>query len=364
LTKKPHIELFDYLRGIAILWVIMFHCFVVNGVRLAPSSQNLEIDGVVAFINNNLNVIGLFPVPLFIFVSGFILAYKYPGNSFNAFQFVKKRLISILPGYLIFSILSIIALGVFTGFPSLSSAIFMLLTFSANAPFWFFAIIVQLYILYPLLIRLYDYFETQNKLILLIAICILLNLAWKFFTPWFDRVLHDDSGLFSSRLFVPELVYFMGGILFCRNYLKIMSYLKRSFVYLVAIGTLAIHLFLQLDLVYDGDGIVRSLLVIVYISGIFVLSTSLSKFLASKNNWVAKPFFALGIYSYGIYLIHPFVRGGLFYLFTRLSPGVNNWMVYLLLFLLTTIISYLATRVAAYLPFSRSVIGIHHSIRS
>jgi surface polysaccharide O-acyltransferase-like enzyme len=136
----------DYLRGFAILAVIAIHtsaCFT--------QVKNINL---VVIINVIVDVFSHFAVPLFIFISGFVLSLKYKGL-FSQKIFYIKRAKSVLPQYIIFStfyILLNVALSSINHnlkFPSIITIIFWFLTANSYYHLWFFALIIQFYIFYP-----------------------------------------------------------------------------------------------------------------------------------------------------------------------------------------------------------------------
>jgi peptidoglycan/LPS O-acetylase OafA/YrhL len=361
-VKKARIEFLDYLRGIAILAVLATHSFPTTlGWRLGSSLSNLEISKNIIVVNGFLFDFFDFAVPLFIFISGFVLSYNYPANSFNSLKLIRHRLFSVLPGYVIFSLAAIIGLGVFNGFPTISTIIFKLLTASASDPLWYIAVIIQLYLFYPLIIRIYDYFEKKNRVIIFIGICILLRLVWRYFIPYFNTAFDKDL-LFSTRVFIPQLIFFVGGIYASRNYGKIIGSITKNIISLAAIFGLCITFLLQVDFTYPAK-ILSDVLYITFCLMMFTLSIKLSIHLSRKKHFLSKSINLLGTYSFGIYLIHPIIIYGLCYLFILVNLSFNNWIVYLLLFVLTTIFTYLFTFVISFLPLSRYIIGVHNSLK-
>lgn len=90
-TEKPHFELLDGLRGVAALFVIIYHFF--EGFATSPINQ----------IFNH----GYLAVDFFFVLSGFVLGYAYDSrlnSSMTTWQFIKKRIIRLHP-MLILSVL-------------------------------------------------------------------------------------------------------------------------------------------------------------------------------------------------------------------------------------------------------------------
>ncbi|MDD4620297.1 MAG: acyltransferase [Methanosarcina sp.] len=96
IQQTKRIEEIDYLRGFAILAVVAIHTSA-NFTKI----QNVNL---LLTINVIIDVFSHFAVPLFIFISGFVLSIKYKGQ-FSQKIFLQKRAKSILLPYIIFSTL-------------------------------------------------------------------------------------------------------------------------------------------------------------------------------------------------------------------------------------------------------------------
>lgn len=96
-SKK--IEEVEILRAFAILAVIAIHVITVESYGLLL--QNSGIRHLVAIVTG-VNIFVHFGVPLFVLISGFVLGLNYR-NSFSLTDYYRKRLLSIIPAYIIFS---------------------------------------------------------------------------------------------------------------------------------------------------------------------------------------------------------------------------------------------------------------------
>jgi hypothetical protein len=85
-----------YLKGVAIFAVIAIH--TTDWYQSITPGTPIGVGG------NLVDTFDQFAVPLFVFVSGLVLATNYAG-SFPKKAFYKKRIAAILPAYLIFSTL-------------------------------------------------------------------------------------------------------------------------------------------------------------------------------------------------------------------------------------------------------------------
>ena len=98
-----------------------------------------------------------FTVPMFVFVSGFVLYNKYKAE-LPIKNFYKKRLMVILIPYLIFSVLYYIVNAQLGFLPALTlnSVITGIFNFNASGQFWYIRLILILYIFYPAIVAYYE----------------------------------------------------------------------------------------------------------------------------------------------------------------------------------------------------------------
>jgi len=160
---QPRVDVFDGLRGIAILLVLWFHTWQLSWLR-----ADVHLFGRV-YNFNFIPEMGFFGVDLFFFLSGLVLFYPYARHLFEGrppqtiADFAYRRAIKIVPSYVL-SILLIVALlhpdvgstfaqaawqfvshalFIFNWWPQTSGAI--------NGVYWTLGIEVQFYLLFPLL---------------------------------------------------------------------------------------------------------------------------------------------------------------------------------------------------------------------
>jgi surface polysaccharide O-acyltransferase-like enzyme len=154
----------DYLRGLAIIAVITIH--ITTYYTRMSTITNLTLV-YMTFI-----VLARYGVPVFLLVSGFVLYNKY-NKKFNLKEFYLKRYVSIIPPYIIFSVLyelwnhgakttafikDLLAGGAIT-----RAFIKDLLTGGANQHLWFIILIVEIYIAYPIIMYIYNFFKNHRK---------------------------------------------------------------------------------------------------------------------------------------------------------------------------------------------------------
>ena len=156
-SKKHFVEI-DYLRCFAILAVIAIH----------TAAAVTRVENPTEFFAVSLwNNLSSFAVPLFICISGFVLYLSYNHNAKKTFY--KKRFQRIIPPYLIFTLIYIVA-NIFKNYvvtgmfqiPSCGNIINSFLFATSNEHMWFFLIIIELYLFYPIISVLFQKFVKHN----------------------------------------------------------------------------------------------------------------------------------------------------------------------------------------------------------
>lgn len=252
----------DYLRGIAIL-VIMLHNFF-HILQNAPgenefsfSNQNVSnlLHNLAStpqdFVKQLFSFFGHYAVQLFVFLSGYGLSIKYGGaTSIKYGNFIRNRLSKLFP-VLFWAILFLFMYKVFVDafIPSkqidlsaFAQDALIKLTLLANlipgkalsisSPWWFFSLILQLYLLAPLLLRL-----KKSNLIIAIAISWIIQLLILYLAPQ-----HID---YLRLNFVGHLPEFCLGIYLARqNKLRIGPALTVSAIFIFMAGSFNASLWL------------------------------------------------------------------------------------------------------------------------
>ena len=129
---------FDFLRGIAILLVIGIHTYTISPFEGASNILRIGI-------RETLN----FAVPLFLAISGFFIAKKNMSSKKIYFSFLKKQLPRVYFPAVLWS-LPMLALWLYQGKDFLLSLgkVLGCMTFG---PYYFIVLIIQLYLLHPVI---------------------------------------------------------------------------------------------------------------------------------------------------------------------------------------------------------------------
>ena len=163
----------NYLKGFGIL-LIAFHNFFHH---ISPTTGENEFDFVLTriqnlgngIVDNPLNIIDLlfsyfghYGVQIFILISGYGLMRAYGSKTINWRSFMTKRLNKLYPTYIFALIILVVfiffwANRIYPWVEYLEKITFATnfipgKIFSLNGPWWFYGMIVELYMIFPLLV--------------------------------------------------------------------------------------------------------------------------------------------------------------------------------------------------------------------
>ena len=160
--SKSHIE---FLKGLAILAVVIIHLINVFISRLAPHGTSWNLLVIADQFTR-------FSVPLFVALSGFALAQKYASRPPHYWEFFTRRSFKLIPPYLLWSAVYILAALIVPAWA----------TFSGGTPLWevilfgkaqyhlyFVPMLFQAYLIFPFLFAFSRKFP-QIALILAFAV--------------------------------------------------------------------------------------------------------------------------------------------------------------------------------------------------
>lgn len=187
-TSDSRIYFFDFIKGLAIIGVVFAH--------IAYFYYDFNSYGNFAIYQSYLVKILRCVVPFFIISSGFLLSIKDFSKK-SLLSFYKNKFIRLIIPYFVFCLIIFL----------LKNDNFNVLNFlkefasgNISIPYYFMSVLLQLYIIYPVIIFLFNKFDKLK--ILLISFLI------SFFSSLFLYKL--DSFTF----FMPYLIYFTFGIYF------------------------------------------------------------------------------------------------------------------------------------------------------
>ncbi len=346
----------DHLRGIAVVAVVIIHC---TGFFRDEEMPDWLFEGTLA-----VNALARFAVPLFIFVSGLVLSTRYWGR-YDREAFYVRRGLNVVPQYLVWSVLYI---GLYTALgdaPGHVGPLLGIATGSAARHMWFFVIIMQLYVMYPIIAAVYADFERRGRELQLLALALAAQVAWYVGGYLVIGLTHSGPIAFIvDRSFITHVFYFVLGIHFARNLGALRERLRGAWRWTLALGPLAVvlviahHWTTSLEL---GSSLLSFVQVglgrgvgTLYHALAIVLCFAASGPLARATSRVTME---LGSYSYGIYLIHILVLEVMVLVLEGLGLHFGDWALYPALFLGTLPLSYLAVRGISRAPSAWVVLG-------
>ncbi len=299
------IDYFDILRGLAILGVVAIHS---SSAGLQFSEYSINFNYTVLW-RNLLN----FSVPMFLVISGYFLAKKRFTNYGDYFFFLKKQIPKV---YIPVFFWSVIWFGLAVLIQSKSAIIHELVklaTFQSSAPYYFIALIIQFYILLPILNRLANY----RGLMLSIAISIIMTSTICYLRYYTDinLPLIVYAGNFATWLMFFVLGLYIGSSAKIKIPNKLLVILILAFYAISCIESyVLIAMFHQ-----AGDAVTA-----VKASS-FMYSFALIIFLFNNHDYIRSTLLKkLGEMSFGIYLIHMFALTAASRLLSLLYPSLQE----------------------------------------
>lgn len=170
------------LMGIAIIWVILYHGTATK--MIFP--EQIDLLNIILKCGNN-------GVDIFLFLSGIGLYYSFSKNP-NISEFYKRRIIRVVIPYIFISGFFWILQDIFLEKDIIQFVKdFMLISFWTQGIIrvWYIALILLLYILYPLIYRFLfkkEYCVEQKGIVLIFAVIAFNFVIMREFPVWYDMV--------------------------------------------------------------------------------------------------------------------------------------------------------------------------------
>ncbi len=298
----------DIMRAGAILAVIAIHLIGPAFTYYTPQSTTW---GFFLFLDNFLR----FSVPLFVALSGYSLALRYQNQKINLNEFLKRRLLRLLPWYLVASTLIYTVTHFLFKEPGIYPIWKIILLGKADYHLYFVPMIFTLYLMFPIIHK----FLAKWKLKTLAASLAIQVAVFTFTTLISQQVIR--SGLVwgdqQQYLFAGSWIfYFVLGAYLANakasQKLKLFSLLLLLFGYWLSVtNTFAL---------IDKFGLITStrftrLPLIIFSAGFICSSIFFGKYILKIPRLLVKGLSNIGKASYLTYLIHTlFIRVALLYL--------------------------------------------------
>ncbi|MEF3302376.1 acyltransferase [Paenibacillus sp. GYB003] len=298
--SKQRIAEIEIARGTAILCVLLIH-----GTSAALS--DLSVDSPAHAFYFLVNRLSCFAVPAFVLYSGIVFFYRnFDGwNGRQLIPFYKRRIVSVLVPYIAWTCIyhyMNIGLGYGTEWASLREVALALATGSTMYHLYFAVLIMQYYILAPALLA----FAAACKRGFYWLLGAAFAVQWGF--GYWIAMRHP--ALDKSFLSSTYLVAFVCGCWIGRRYDAFERWLDKRANLLFAVVPIASAAFAALQLAerYTGFQPNRTLSEAI-VHGFCIVTAVFLPYVWRKLQYVPVAAFLryIGIYSFGIYLIHPAV---------------------------------------------------------
>lgn len=307
----------------------------------------------------------------FVFISGVVLYNKYH-NRFSLSTFYKRRFGAVLPPYLVWSTFYffygyVAALlftvfhyqGVFSAYNTIPNVTQLFSEFvkalaTGIEQLWFVVLILQLYLLYPLLVKFYNRLAKQTNPIYILSLLVLVQVG---FTSFFAQGGRSNNPL--SELFLTVIFYFVLGFYVAAHYEVIKQKLTKvslmGFSFAVLLSTIAFtsafsYVLPSSVLLYTTADLFYCLLLIFFYLRICTA-------LGEPNGFLTGYLEKIGEDSFGIYLVHYVFFLAFAGALPKLGLSPYNLLFYPTLAFLTLLLSYISVQLLYRLPFATIVIG-------
>lgn len=316
---KERVEYYDVLRGISIIAVISIHATGVLDNLYNISKISFHIAVIWR------QIVG-FAVPLFLAISGYFFSNKPILSKKQYFNFLNKQIPKV---YLPMLIWSIPLLGYLLFFKNGNIFNSLILFFVGGfSVYYFIALIIQYYLLLPLLKRL-----ANKRGLILSTLISFLAVNVLYFTKILGFV--NIPLIIYAGPFPVWLMFFVLGLYLGRNRIKSSKMKLFIFVLIGLIISIAETYFIfKLTNSFQGLGI--KIGAFIYSFSVILLLFSLDFQPKRKHRlWLSMAY--IGRVSFGIYLIHIYILN---YLIRNLAKGLDfsNYFLEQLFIISTTTI--------------------------
>jgi len=343
---------FDLLRGFAILAIVTIH----GGSFYNTIDGSSPIVPIAAYLTH----LSDFGVPVFFFVSGFVLTLRYFDAS-DLKGFYRRRLATIAVPYLAFSVLYIGYNFITMPDYTISQAAWSIVLFDATGIFWFIAVLLQLYLLFPLLMRWQRSSERRGRGWEMLAVSTFAYVIWYAFlveplAAAIDSIAQPVPGfgeIVAARIFIGSLPFFALGIWAQRSPSR-ESWTDRlgSFA-LVPVARVFAGV-----LTFLGSGTWWALAVLPFSILMIALLYRLSRWLIARGGLTTGAVSTMGTYSYGIYLAHMLMIAVIVNRLWAVDIFADQAIFYLLLLPGTIVLCIALLFIMNLLPYGTMLTGV------
>lgn len=373
---KHRIDEIELLRAVSFLAIVMQH-------TLACFMYSSGIGQGAAITSAFLLLFIRYGVPVFIFITGMVLFYNHGEEDLHYGRFIEKRFSQVFLPYFLWTLIYFVWISLISGVSASSMASVlsriaqMTLKGDSFYHLWFMVMILQFYLLFPLLRTLVSKFKKHPVRFMIACFLFYVLYLWvyNYLVPVIYPSVHSPvlKGIldYRDRIFLSWFFYFLLGgfaglyvdkwraflrrinkvnlLVFCLSFAYIM-YLMIKSGHPVATAGYMINYQLTLPL---------GMTMIIYLSSSMFLFYYLTELIQSKCSKLADRLKWVGRYSYGGYFIHPFV---LFYINAFAQTylvSLGTILQILISFALCSVISLFACLVISKIktPLGNSLVG-------
>jgi peptidoglycan/LPS O-acetylase OafA/YrhL len=314
MKEKFVLNNFDLIRLLAAIQVVLVH-----------SLHHLEVDSAGYLLKE---VLMFFPgVPVFFFVSGFLISKSYENNS-TFREYAQNRIFRIYPALIvctIFAVCSVYFTGYFSNadvnlgefFTWIISQISFVQFYNPdfmrgygtgvlNGSLWTISVELQFYILVPFLYGLLTFIKKENlNIVLMVLICVFLILNRFYYElkmPYAENIYLKLYGV----SFLPWFYMFLVGVCFQKNFNWIYQILKGRFLVVLIIYIV----FGYFASMYFGFRLGNGINPILYILLAMLIFSLAYSFPMMSNKILRRNDISYGVYIYHIPVINIFIFYG------------------------------------------------------
>lgn len=305
MSTSKSIPYFNFLKGIAIIMVIGIHC-------VPKYSFNNTSDSIPIIIRQILNC----AVPIFLALSAFFMSKKNLSSKDKMLKFWRKYIPKVYIPCIVWSTPILLLSMRYEGGITIYSIMWMLAC--GYSIYYFIALIIQFYILLPLLQK----FNNLNYLLIAGLISFICVYFVKYQLPQLPLLLYGGP-------FILWIVFYMLGMYLASHKIQL------PIIYPIIITIIAIALqYIEGYYIYNLDPNLNALGLkpssfLYSISVILILLSNNAQKLY-KSNFLTKTIEKIGNISFGIYLIHCYFLTYIIPYFSLNSWG-SRWLMALML---------------------------------
>jgi surface polysaccharide O-acyltransferase-like enzyme len=371
--KQPRIAEIQVLRGFAFLAVVLQHA--IGHYAYLPEAH--IGDGIILGL---FLITAKFAVPLFIFITGLVLFYNYQ-DGVQTVDFFRKRCKDILLPYLIWSVIYIVVFHD-KGIPlwkEIDKMLTYLITGTAMYHLWYVTMIIQLYLLFPLIQKAVRWIRSVCTKGQIISVLLVMAIGYIILTglqkviadaaiAWNIPVLTPLFSEYSDRNAIYFSLYFVMGIVAGLNlpsWKKALMKWKMLWISLYVLSACLLlykvidHFYINgvFKIQYDDTLLVQPFMAIFLTLSIIAMYIGAITFHEQASTRYQAWLNYIGHYSYGAYLAHALMLTAAVYITDYCLPGWNVALRTIVSFIICAAFSIILARLLSHFKLIRFMTG-------